>query len=235
VRRLLLVEDDSSLGETLHERLEKEGYAVEWCETLGSAEKAAENVNFDLIILDVNLPDGSGFDFARAVREQKKATPFIFVTAMNSAEHRLEGYEIGAEEYVPKPFHLKELLLRIRHVLDTHPSEALTVLGVVNERLQVGERTIDFNARAVVGADSAQEFLQTRDFELLRFLIDSAPRVLSRDEILDVIWGEDKFPSTRTVDNAIVRLRQSLQDSEASLIRSVRGVGYQWLGPNFKK
>jgi len=235
VRRLLLVEDDSSLGETLRERLEKEGYAVEWSETLQLAGRAAAETNFDLIILDVNLPDGSGFDFARAVREQKKATPFIFVTAMNSAEHRLEGYEIGAEEYVPKPFHLKELLLRIRHVLDTHPPEAVSVALVPVESLQVGGRTIDFVARVVLGVDGVQEFIQTRDFELLRLLIDSAPRVLSRDEILNVIWGEDKFPSTRTVDNAIVRLRQSLQDSEASLIRSVRGVGYQWLGPSLKK
>ena len=235
MRRLLLVEDDSSLGETLRERLEKEGYAVEWSETLQLARRAAAETNFDLIILDVNLPDGSGFDFARAVREQKKATPFIFVTAMNSAEHRLEGYEIGAEEYVPKPFHLKELLLRIRHVLDTHPPEAVSVALVPVESLQVGGRTIDFVARVVLGVDGVQEFIQTRDFELLRLLIDSAPRVLSRDEILNVIWGEDKFPSTRTVDNAIVRLRQSLQDSEASLIRSVRGVGYQWLGPSLKK
>ncbi len=236
MRRLLLVEDDSSLGETLRERLEKEGYSVEWSETLAAAAKAAASTDFDLIILDVNLPDGSGFDFARSVREQKKATPFIFVTAMNSAEHRLEGYEIGAEEYVPKPFHLKELLLRIRHVLDTHPPDVPAVVAAgAAETLSVGTKTIDFALRAVIAADGAQEFLQTRDFELLRFLIDSAPRVLSRDEILNVIWGEDKFPSTRTVDNAIVRLRQSLQDSEASLIRSVRGIGYQWLGPGHKK
>lgn len=225
MRRLLLVEDDSSLGETLRERLEKEGYAVIWADSLETARVAVQSVEarFDLILLDVDLPDGSGFDFAREVRG-RLTTPFIFVTAMNSAEHRLEGYEIGADEYVPKPFHLKELLLRVRHVLETHPPEGE---GSV---LRVGERSIDLTARSVTGPEGEVEFLPARDFELLKLLIESAPRVLSRDEILNVVWGEDKFPSTRTVDNAIVRLRQCLGDHEATVIRSVRGVGYQWLG-----
>lgn len=227
MRRLLLVEDDTSLGETLRERLEKEGYSVEWGDSLAGARTAMQNASkaFDLIILDVNLPDGSGFDFAREVRARMQ-TPFIFVTAMNSAEHRLEGYEIGADEYVPKPFHLKELLLRVRHVLETHPPEAETTLASI----RVNERVIDLAARTVTGPEGAVDFLQTRDFELLKLLIESAPRVLSRDEILAAVWGEDKFPSTRTVDNAIVRLRQCLGDQEATVIRSVRGVGYQWLG-----
>jgi len=227
MRRLLLVEDDTSLGETLRERLEKEGYAVEWADTLGGARAVMKTAAepFDLIILDVNLPDGSGFDFARDVRARAE-TPFIFVTALNSAEHRLEGYEIGADEYVPKPFHLKELLLRVRHVLETHPPEG----EVAATSLRVKDRVIDLAARSVTAPDGAVEFLQTRDFELLKLLIEAAPRVLSRDEILNAVWGEDKFPSTRTVDNAIVRLRQSLGDQEATVIRSVRGVGYQWLG-----
>lgn len=226
MRRLLLVEDDTSLGETLRERLEREGYEVYWSESLTDASRLAlENENekgFDLIILDVNLPDGSGFEFARQVRV-KVPTPFIFVTAMNTAEHRLEGYEIGAEEYIPKPFHLKELLLRVRHVLETHDLASPT-------KIKVGSRLIDLDARSVISAGGEREFLATRDFELLKLLISSTPRVLSRDEILDQVWGEDHFPSQRTVDNAIMRLRQSLGDEGGRLIRSVRGVGYQWVG-----
>ena len=227
MKRLLLVEDDASLGETLRERLEREGYEVEWAESLGDAEKIAlasdaNHGGFDLIVLDVNLPDGSGFDFARRVRA-KKPTPFIFVTAMNTAEHRLEGYEIGAEEYIPKPFHLKELLLRVRHVLETHePTNSNRVLA--------GSRLIDLDARAVISAGGEREFLATRDFELLKLLIMSSPKVLSRDEILDQLWGEDQYPSHRTVDNSIVRLRQILGDDGGRMIRSVRGVGYQWVG-----
>ncbi len=219
MRRLLLVEDDSSLGETLQERLTKEGYSVVWEDTLQKAEQAASGKAFDLIILDVNLPDGSGFEFARKVRE-KSATPFIFVTAMNSAEHRLMGYEIGAEEFIPKPFHLKELLMRIKHVMDTH--------AAVHE-VRVGDRLIDLEARAIVRDDGEKEFLPARDFDLLQLLISSAPNVVSRDEILDKVWGEDKFPSHRTVDNAIVRLRQAIGDTGSLYIRSVRGVGYQWV------
>lgn len=223
MRKLLLVEDDASLGETLRERLEKESYQVSFAETLKDAQAHVSRQAFDLIILDVNLPDGSGFEFAREVKKNR-STPFIFVTAMNSAEHRLEGYEIGAEEFIPKPFHLKELLMRVRHVLDTHPPvDAET-------RLKIGEREIDFEARAVIMPGGEKEFLATRDFELLRLLIETAPAVVSRDEILNRIWGEDKFPSHRTVDNSIVRLRQSLGDTGSRLIRSVRGVGYQWVG-----
>lgn len=218
MKRLLLVEDDVSLGETLKERLLKESYDVVWVESQSEAEKAVNERPFDLIILDVGLPDGSGFDLAKKVRA-KTSTPFLFVTAMNSAEHRLEGYEIGAEEYIPKPFHLKELLLRIRHVLETHK-------GI--EEVRVGDRVIDLAAQAVVGPNGEKEFLPARDFQLLKLLIESAPRALSRDEILNQVWGEDKFPSHRTVDNTIVRLRQAIGDTGGRYIRSVRGVGYQW-------
>lgn len=218
MRRLLLVEDDPSLGETLCERLEREEYSVTWVDTQEGAEQAIAKANFELIILDVGLPDGSGFEFARKVRDTR-GTPFIFVTAMNSAEHRLEGYEIGAEEYIPKPFHLKELLLRIRHVLSTHPQ--------VNE-VQAGDRVIDLSARSILLPNGEKEFLAAKDFQLLKLLIQSSPRVLSRDEILDQVWGEDKFPNHRTIDNSIVRLRQALGEEGARHIRSVRGVGYQW-------
>lgn len=221
-KRLLLVEDDVSLGETLMERLARD-YDVQWVETQAAAEAAVKAQTFDLIILDVGLPDGSGFDFARQVTKEA-STPFLFVTAMNSAEHRLEGYEIGAEEYIPKPFHLKELLIRIKHVLDTHAPPSATALQGVT----VGDRRIDLEAQAIVSPDGQREFLPARDFQLLKLLIEAAPRVVSRDEILDALWGEDKFPSHRTVDNTIVRLRQALADSGGRYIRSVRGVGYQW-------
>jgi two-component system phosphate regulon response regulator PhoB len=218
VSRLLLVEDDSTLGETLRERLEKEGYKVQWVDSQAAAETIIGKEIFDLILLDVGLPDGSGFDLARKVRA-KKPTPFIFITAMNSAEHRLEGYEAGAEEYIPKPFHLKELLMRVRHVLGTHA--ALT-------EFQLTDRTIDFNSQAIVLKDGGKEFIPARDFELLKLLVLSSPRVVSRDEILDRVWGEDRFPNHRTIDNAIVRLRHMLGEGGPKHIRSVRGVGYQW-------
>lgn len=225
--KILLVEDDQSLGETLFEvlskkNLEREAYLVHWCQTIAQAKKEFQEHSFDLMILDVGLPDGSGFDFAKETRKIKMV-PLIFMTALNTAENRLEGYEIGADEYIPKPFHLKELLLRVQHVLDNHK---------VLESLQVGKKRIDWFRQSIVDENQQTELLSKRDFLLLKLLVEASPRILSRDEILDQVWGEDRFPSQRTIDNSIVRLRQALGDQNALLIKSVRGVGYQW---NFNK
>jgi two-component system phosphate regulon response regulator PhoB len=219
--KLLLVEDDVLLGETLTERLAKEGYAVTWVQSQAEGESAVAGGAYDLVLLDVGLPDGSGFDLARKIRASKEM-PIVFMTAMNTAEHRLEGYEIGAEEFIPKPFHLKELLLRVKHVLENHAA---------SRAVRVGARTIDFQAQAIVSETGEREFLAARDFQLLKLLVESAPRVVSRDEILDKLFGEESFPNHRTVDNAVVRLRQALGGANET-IRSVRGVGYQWVGPD---
>jgi DNA-binding response OmpR family regulator len=216
--RVLLVEDDVSLGRTLTERLQKEDLDVGWAQTAAAAETALASGAWDLVILDVKLPDGSGFGLARQLK-RTSLTPIMFMTALNSAENRLEGYEIGADEYLPKPFHLKEFMLRVRHVLATHRvPDIVHALG----------RVIDLRALSVVGPDGTRTFLQVRDGAVLKLLISAAPAVVDRSEILDRVWGRDQFPTPRAVDNAIVRLRQALQDDRGRLIRSVRGVGYQW-------
>lgn len=217
MNHLLLVEDDVSLGQTLQERLERQDYKVSWAHTIGEARQLVKDQIYDLIILDVGLPDGSGFDFAREIRKSRFA-PFIFMTALNSAPNRLEGFEIGAEEFIPKPFHLKEILLRIQHVLETHAKK---------KQLKVGDRVIDFRSQAIINGKGQSDYLGPRDFQLLEMLIEAAPRVVSRDEILEKLWGNESFPSNRTVDNVIVRLRSLLGDPQ--LIRSVREVGYQWI------
>src|SRR5437762_10358972 len=113
MKRLLLVEDDRSLGATLAERLEREKYEVYWAQTQQRALKKLSEGLWDLVILDIGLPDGSGFELARHIKEST-SLPIMFMTALSTAEHRLEGFEIGAEEFLPKPFHLRELLLRVR-------------------------------------------------------------------------------------------------------------------------
>ncbi len=227
MRKLLLVEDDESLGATLCERLVKEGYVAEWARDLISARRLTGAKNFDLVILDVGLPDGTGLEFAQEIRKSS-SVPFIFVTARNSAEDRLLGYEIGAEEYIPKPFHLKELLLRVRHVLENH-SPAGDLAALPARQFHCLGRKVDLDAMSIEDADGKREFLAARDHRLLVTLLQASPKVLSRDEILNAVWGEEKFPSSRTVDNAVVRLRQALGDRDGSVIRSVRSVGYQWL------
>ncbi len=216
--RLLLVEDDRSLGATLRERLAREGYEVVWVETQARAVAEFKSVWWDLVILDVGLPDGSGFDLAREIKSSS-ATPIVFMTALGSAENRLEGFEIGAEEFIPKPFHLRELLIRVRHVLDNH---------AVKPHIGCNQRVIDLNSRAIVQPDGEREYPPFKEFQMLQLLIVAAPRVVSRDEILDALWGEESVPNHRTVDNMIVKLRHSLGDAGGQYIRSVRGVGYQW-------
>jgi len=216
--RVLLVEDEPSLGRTLCERLQKETLEVTWAQTIAAAEAALGSGRWDLAIVDVKLPDGSGFGLARHIK-RTSLTPVMFMTALNSAESRLEGFEIGADEYLPKPFHLKEFILRVRHVLATQR---------VPDVLHARGRQIDLGALSVVGSDGVRVFLQVRDARVLKLLISAAPGAVDRSEILDRVWGRDQYPTTRAVDNAIVRIRQALQDENGELIRSVRSIGYQW-------
>ena len=215
--RLLLLEDDPSLGATLSERLLKENYKVDWCKNLSGARKSLSENKYDLAILDVGLPDGSGFDLAKEIREQS-LMPFLFVTALGSAEDRLAGYEIGAEEYIPKPFHLKELLIRVEHVLKNHSYDLI----------RIGDLTVDLMAMEVRGKDKVEK-LSFKESALLKLLIERSPQPVSRDEILDQVWGKEEFPSNRTIDNIIVKLRQLLDVRSEDIIQSVRGVGYKWV------
>ena len=216
--RILLVEDDRSLGATLRDCLLKEGYHVVWTQNVANSLKEDAVKPFDLYLFDVGLPDGTGFELAKRLNQNGSTKPFIFLTAQSDAESRLEGYELGAEEYIPKPFHLRELLLRVRHVLDNHMApQSLEVAGIkVNfESFQI-ER------------DGRLETLPSKDVLFLKLLVEQSPRVVSRDEALNLLWGEDKFPTARTVDNCVLRLRGVLGESASVNIESVRGVGYRW-------
>lgn len=217
--RVLLVEDDASLGRTLAERLAREKLSVQWVQSVAAAQTALASGRWDLAILDVKLPDGSGFGLARQMRKTT-TIPIMFMTALNSAENRLEGFDIGADEYLPKPFHLKEFLIRVRHVLMRRGRRTVRAGGAV----------VDFDALAVEAPDGTKTFLQVRDARVLELLVDASPRSVPRSELLDRAWGEDQFPTARAIDNAIVRLRQALHDTDGRMIRSVRGIGYQWAG-----
>ena len=223
--RILLLEDDLSLGATLKEGLETRNYLVSWTKSCREARAAAAAGAFDLAVLDVSLPDGSGFDLAQELQSASRF-PIIFMTALNSAENRLRGYDLGAEEFIPKPFHFRELILRIEHVLKSHPAAAT--------RIELPCGVLHLDKMCLEHSAGQTSFIALRDFRVLKLLIEQAPRPVSRDEMLDLIWGEDQFPTQRTVDNCIVRLRQLLKDDEGQLIRSVRGMGYQWTGETAK-
>ena len=193
-------------------------WCVQWVQSIADASDRLRAGAWDLAIVDVKLPDGSGFGLARHIK-RTTTIPVMFMTALNSAENRLEGFEIGADEYLPKPFHLKEFMLRVRHVLSTQPPRPV---------VSVGALSIDFDAMSIGGRRRRRDVPAGARRPRLKLLIDAAPRVVGRSEILDRVWGEDRFPTPRAIDNAIVRLRQALGDADGQLIRSVRGVGYQW-------
>lgn len=224
--KLLLVEDDKSLGETLKERLEKEGYTISWAKSLREAREYLKIQNPDLMILDVRLPDGTGFDLAGEMNQKVDKPPFLFLTAHAEAPDRLKGFELGAEEFIPKPFHLNELLLRVKHVLNAHSH----IQKGKQKQIKFGNFVINFEKYIATDSSGAEIKLAARDCHLLQLLIKEKERVVSRDEILDKLWGENSFPTNRTIDNAVVRLRQIFNDKNQSVIITVRGVGYRWTG-----
>lgn len=212
--RILLVEDDASLGATLRERLSKEGYVVALAASKKEALDLCSRDNFDLYIFDIGLPDGSGFELARELPKR----PFIFLTAQGDAESRLQGYELGAEEFIPKPFHLRELLLRVKHVLTNHSTFS---------HLEIADVKVDFEGFRFERGGQLEP-VASKDLLFLKLLVKSSPKVVSRDEALNELRGEDKFPSNRTVDNAVLRLRSALGPTASVCLESVRGVGYRW-------
>jgi DNA-binding response OmpR family regulator len=211
---ILLVEDDRSLGATLRDRLVKEGYEVTWVNTKADAVAAGRGTPFTLYICDVGLPDGDGFELARELPPR----PLIFLTARSDAESRLTGYDLGAEEYIPKPFHLRELLMRVRHVLENHAPAGV---------LEIGDVRVNFES-FVFERGGQVEPVASKDLALLKLLVEQSPKVVSRDVALNQLWGEDNYPSNRTVDNSVLRLRTALGEQVSACIESVRGVGYRW-------
>lgn len=218
MKQILIVEDDITLGETLKERLESD-FEVSWAQNQTQAIKKISETDFDLIILDIGLPDGDGFQVAKAVNKTK--SHILFLTAQSDAESRLQGYELGAEEFIPKPFHLKELMIRIRHVLTDHT--------VKPNRLLVDGIEVDFNQMSVRKRDGTIEYPAQSDLKIVEFLIKKSPQAVTRDELMDFVWGQDKNINIRSIDNAIVRIKKFLDLNNDDVIRNVRGIGYQWI------
>lgn len=222
---ILIVEDEKNVGSTLTERLRKEGYAVAWAPTAEEAVLEIERQRFDLALLDVGLPDGSGFEVAQRLRERQRHTAIIFLTAFGTPEDRVRGLELGAEDYVVKPFHLKELMLRIQNGLKR---SRYLQSETDQDGAKVGKARVSFS-RFELEVDGQIHSLTHKECALLRLLVERRGKVVSRDEILNEVWSAEEYPSPRTVDNFVMRLRRLVEEDpeNPSAIRSVRGVGYQ--------
>ncbi len=228
--QILLVEDEANLGSTLVERLTQEGYEVVWSKTAGEARNAILSSRFDLALMDIGLPDGNGFEVAELLRKQDPKTSIVFLTAYGNPEDRIRGLELGAEDYVVKPYHFRELLLRLKNGLKRarFASSALLHGTDSDGGVQIGRARVFFLKFELV-IDNVKTPLSHKECALLRLLHERRGQVVSRDEILNKIWSEDEFPTTRTVDNFILRLRKLVEPNPEDnfMIRSIRGVGYQ--------
>jgi two-component system alkaline phosphatase synthesis response regulator PhoP len=223
---LLVVEDERNVGETLAERLQAAGYRVTLAESCARARQAWRTEVPQLALLDVGLPDGNGFALARELRSAAPQTAIIFLTAHGNPEERVRGLEIGADDYLTKPFHFRELLLRIQNCLK-RAQELRDVPGEMRGRVRIGRALVDFE-RFAAEVEGEVQTLTHKECAVLRLLASRAGKAVSRDEILDRAWSADEFPTSRTVDNFIVRLRKLVEADagEPRVIRSIRGVGY---------
>ncbi len=227
MQKILVVDDDEDIGRGLEINLSKEGYKVLRANNGNTAIDSAIRNNPDLILLDVAMPEVNGFDVCRELRRKGFDAPIIMLTAKSEEIDRVVGLEIGADDYVPKPFSLRELQARIRARLRRKPATSPDGLS----HYCFADVEIDFERLRATRKNQDLE-LSPREFEILRLLIQNRGDVVTRDKLLDTVWGYDAFPTTRTVDNHIMKLRKKLENDPANpkYLLSIYGEGYKFVG-----
>jgi two-component system, OmpR family, alkaline phosphatase synthesis response regulator PhoP len=224
--RILLVEDEPGLRLTLEDRLGSEGYLVESVVDGEEGLRRAAGEPFDLVILDVMLPKKSGFDVCRDLRQKGVATPVLMLTARTQVADRVVGLKLGADDYLAKPFAMAELLARIEARVRQRPAETPKPGSY-----RFGDVTIDFR-QAEVTKNGEAIGLSAKEFQLLRYFIENRGATLSRDELLNHVWGYDAMPTTRTVDVHVAWLRRKLEPNprHPQYILTLHGLGYKFAG-----
>ena len=225
-RRILVVEDEDSLVVTLRDRLQSEGYDVEVAFDGDAAVDLGVQPRFDLIILDVSLPRKNGFDVCRDLRARRVQTPVLMLTARGQVVDRVVGLKLGADDYLTKPFDMSELLARIEALLRRARTAAASADAVV-----FGSVHADFRS-AVVLRDGQPVELSGLELKLLRYFVEHRGALLTRDELLEKVWGYEAMPVTRTVDVHVASLRQKLESnpSRPQHFVTVHGLGYKFMG-----
>jgi len=225
--RILLIEDEPGLVLTLTDRLGRDGYALETAQDGQTGLERATKESFDLIILDVMLPRKNGFDICRDLRQRGITTPILMLTARGQVTDKVIGLKLGADDYLSKPFEMMELQARIEALLRRVTPASRTPL----ETYQFGAIHVDFR-RAEVTRDGKPVELSAREFQLLSYFIEHRGATLSRNELLDEVWGYDAMPVTRTVDVHVAWLRQKLEPSPGhpKYILTAHRLGYKFVG-----
>jgi DNA-binding response OmpR family regulator len=221
--KILIVEDEPSMSQGLKDNLEFEGYIVDIANNGKEGLKQILSTPYDLIVMDVMMPELSGFDVCRKVREKGIETPIILLTAKSEEIDKVVGLELGADDYITKPFGLRELLARIKAVLRRKSAPAKDH-GVH----QLGRLTVNFNAFTAEDENGPVK-MSHKEFEILKFLIEHRNNIVSRHDLLENVWGYEELPTTRTVDNFMVKLRHKVEKNpdEPKIILTVHGAGYK--------
>jgi DNA-binding response OmpR family regulator len=223
MNRILVIEDDPAIRRGLSDNLTFESYDVDSVASAEDGYKILENAEPDLVILDVMLPGMSGYDLCRRLRREGFTVPILMLTARGDEFDRVMGLDMGADDYVTKPFSILELLARVRALLRrAAPDEEL------QEKIEFGDVRIDFR-KFETEKNGSNVSLSRKEYGLLQLLASRAGEVVTRDELLDVVWGADHFPSTRTVDNHVSMIRAKLENtpSDPDHLITVHGVGYK--------
>ncbi|MTI86383.1 MAG: response regulator transcription factor [Balneolaceae bacterium] len=225
--QILVVEDEQGLVMTLQDRLTEESYAVDFATDGLSGFEKARSQSYDVIILDLMLPKKGGLDICRDLRQDGIHTPIIMLTAKGQVVDKVLGLKLGADDYMQKPFEMMELMARIEVQLR---KQERTSRQVEKGTVQFGDVTVNFSKGDIMkGGEKVS--LSAKEFQLLRFMIEHEGIILSRDQLLNEVWGYDALPSTRTVDVHISWLRQKLEDDKRypEYITTVHGLGYKFV------
>jgi len=225
---ILLVEDEEHLHEALKLNLEMEGYDVDSAYDGGEALKQIQSAHYDLIILDIMLPSLDGFSITELMRLNNNQTPILILSAKNTSANRVQGLKLGADDYLTKPFNLEELLLRVAKLIQKQSQQTKMTPQIDNYQFQ--GHNIDFNASEVWLASGQKITLTKRELLLLKLLIEQKNTVVTREKILQLVWGYQVFPNTRTIDNFILNFRKyfEIDPKHPKHFISMRGVGYKF-------
>nr|WP_321451590.1 response regulator transcription factor [uncultured Carboxylicivirga sp.] len=226
-KHLLIVEDEPDMQQGIKDNLEFEGYLVDVADDGEMAIKKISNSNYDLILLDVMIPKISGFDVCKQVRHKGIETPIIFLTAKGEEIDKVIGLESGGDDYMTKPFSLRELMARIKAVLRRTGGNTS---AETDTSVTIGKLEVNFeNYMATCAGETVK--LTAKEFDILKYLIEHKNSTISRDNILDSIWGYEYQPTARTVDNFILKLRQKIESdpNHPEILITVHGIGYRFV------
>ncbi len=219
-KKILVVEDDASLGFVIKDNLDRAGYQITLCTDGDAGEKSFHSTPFDLVILDIMLPKKDGFSVAKSIRAVNKEIPILFLTAKSMTEDKIEGFKIGGDDFIVKPFDMEELIYRIEVFLRRKSNH------LPDSTISFGDTSIDFKNLQLKSGEQITTLTQ-KEGDLLKLLIENQDKVLKREEILTSVWGDDDYFTGRSMDVFISKLRKYLKEDPNTNIVNYHGVGFK--------